>query len=202
MRLFLIRHAVTPETGKRLSGRTPGISLSPEGKIMADELGERLSAVTFDAIYTSPIERCRETAAAVASGRRVQPKVNKAFTEADFGSWTGRTLKSLYKLKAWQELMISASRFRFPDGETLEEVQHRAVVAIEQLATQHRNQTVAVASHSDVIRVALAHYLGTPLDLIHRLDVRPASVSIIQLYPSGPVRVPMVNNVADLGSLQ
>ncbi len=199
MRLYLIRHAVTPETGNRLSGRTPGISLSTTGEAMADDLGKHLSSVSFDAIYTSPIERCQETATAVASGRPIRPQANKAFTEADFGSWTGRTLKSLYRLKAWQDLMTAPSRFRFPDGETLQEVQNRAVAGVEKLAGQHKKAAIAVASHSDVIRVTIAHYLGMPLDLIHRLDVLPASVSIVDLHPSGAVRVPVVNHVANQG---
>ncbi len=197
MRLYLVRHAVTAETGQRLSGRTPGIHLSLEGQKMAALAAEHLAATKLEAIYTSPIERCRETAAAIAADRPVRPKVERAFVEADFGSWSGRTLKSLYRLKAWQGLMAGASRFRFPDGETLGEVQTRAVAAVERLASRHKGN-VAVASHADVIRAILVHYLGTPLDLIHRIDVAPASVSIVELHSSGPVRVPVVNHVADL----
>lgn len=199
MRLYLIRHAVTPETGKRLSGRISGISLSPEGQTMADDLGQHLASVPFAAIYTSPIERCQETATAIAAGRQIRPRINKAFIEADYGTWSGRTLKSLYQLKAWRSLMISASRFRFPEGETLHEVQHRAVAGVEALAQEHKKSAIAVASHADVIRVILAHYLGSPLDLVHRLDVLPASVSIVDLDPSGPVRVPVINHVAEPG---
>jgi probable phosphoglycerate mutase len=199
MRLYLIRHAVTAETGRKLSGRIAGIPLSPEGKEMATALAEHLSSVSFKAIYTSPIERCRETAGALAAGRPTRPKIDRAFIEADYGKWSGRPLKSLYKLKAWGDLMASASRFRFPEGETLEEVQRRAVAGVELLAAEHRGSAVALASHADVIRTILAHYLGTPLDLIHRLDVLPASVSIVDLYPSGAVRVPLINHVADPG---
>lgn len=199
MRLYLIRHAVTAETGRRLSGRIPGITLSSEGREMAAALAEHLASVPFKAIYSSPIERCRETADIVAAGRRIRPRVDKAFIETEYGKWSGRSLKSLYKLKAWGSLMASASRFRFPEGETLEEVQRRAVAGVEQLAHKHHNSTVAVASHADVIRAVLAHYLGTPLDLIHRIDVLPASVSTIDLHPSGAVRVPVVNHVADPG---
>ena len=199
MRLYLIRHSVTPETGKRLSSLNPDIALSAAGQVMADELGTHLSSVSSDAIYTSPLQRCRETAAAVASGRRIRPKTNKAFIEADFGNWLGRPLKSVYKLKAWQELMTAASRFRFPDGETLQEVQHRAVAGVEHLALQHKHSNIAVATHADVIRVILTHYLGMPLDLVHRLDVSPASVSIVDLHQSGRVQVPVVNHVAEPG---
>lgn len=165
---------------------------------MAATAAEFLATTKFEAIYTSPIERCDETAAAIASGRSLRPKHDRAFIEANYGRWSGRTLESLYKLKAWQSLMAAASRFRFPDGETLGEVQSRAVAGVERLASKHRGN-VAVASHADVIRAILVHYLGAPLDLIHRIDVLPASVSIIELSSSGPVRVPVVNHVADPG---
>ncbi|MCP4306070.1 MAG: phosphoglycerate mutase [bacterium] len=199
MRLYLIRHAVTPETGKRLSSVDPSISLSAAGQSMARELGEHLSPIKLEAIYSSPMQRCRETASAVAKGRGLRVRVDKAFTEADFGTWLGRPLRSLYKLKAWQELMISASRFRFPEGETLEEVQRRSVAGVEHLADQHKGATIAVATHADIIRVVLAHYLGMPLDLVHRLDAGPASVSVVDLHPSGHVQVPIMNHVGDPG---
>ena len=96
--------------------------------------------------------------------------------------------------------MASPARFRFPEGETLSEVQWRAVAAIERLADQHRDEAVAVGSHADVIRVIVAHYLGMPLDLIHRINLLPASVSIVDLFPSGHVGVPVVNHVPDPGS--
>ena len=199
MRLYLVRHAVTAETGKSLSGRIPGIPLSVDGQAMAATLAEHLSAIKLVAIYTSPIERCRETASVLAAGRPIRPQRDKAFIEADYGKWSGRRLSSLYKLKAWTNLMTSASRFRFPDGETLGEVQRRAVSAVERLADKHRGESIAISSHADVIRVVLANYLGTPLDLIHRIDVLPASVSIVELRASGQVRVPVVNHVADPG---
>jgi len=95
--------------------------------------------------------------------------------------------------------MAAASRFRFPDGETLEEVQRRAVARVEQLAIEHRrNATVVVVSHADVIRAILVHYLGMPLDLIHRIHVAPASVSIVELVADHPPRVVVVNGGSQL----
>ncbi len=162
---------------------------------MAEELRDNLSPVKLAAVYSSPIERCRETAAIVAGphGRRV--RVRKGFIEADYGAWSGRTLGSLRRLKAWQQLMAEPTRFRFPDGETLLDVQYRAVRAIEAIVESHRaNEVVAVCSHADVIRVLLAHHLGMPLDLVHRLDVRPASISVLDLDRNGRVWVPVVNS--------
>jgi probable phosphomutase (TIGR03848 family) len=194
MRILLLRHAPTGETGKTLTGRLPGVSLSPAGIAMAEELADSLADTRLSAVYTSPIERCRETAALVGRRQGMRARVRSAFIEADYGSWSGRPLKSLYRLKAWQQLMAEPTRFRFPGGETLLEVQHRAVQGLQRLADEHRqNDMIAVCSHSDVIRVTLAHYLGMPLDLVHRLDVRPASTSIVDVHRGGRVAVPVIN---------
>lgn len=197
MRLYLIRHSLTPETGKRLSSQDSTISLSTQGLSIAADLGEHLAQIPLTAIYTSPHQRCRETAAAVASGRQIRPKIDKAFVEADYGKWLGRPLKTLYRLKAWPEMLASASRFRFPDGETLQEAQTRAIAGVESLCKRHPNDAVAVASHGDIIKVILAYYLGIPLDLASRIDPMPASVSIIDLPKSGSPRVPVFNYVRD-----
>lgn len=194
MRILLVRHAVTAETGTVLTGRLPDVHLSEAGIEMAEQLGAALASMHVAAVYSSPIERCRETATIVARRHGLRVRSRKGFVEADYGSWSGRTLKSLYRLKAWQELMSEPARFRFPGGETLREVQHRAVSAVQELVADHRPaDTVVVCSHSDVIRVVLAHYLGMPLDLVHRLDVRPTSISVVQVTRNGRVAVPAVN---------
>jgi probable phosphoglycerate mutase len=159
MRLLLVRHGATAETGKRLSGRLPGVGLSESGRATVERLAGRLADLTLDAVYTSPVERCAETAEIIARPHHVRPREIEDLTEADYGRWTGRTLTSLYRLKAWPRLMAGASRFRFPDGETLREVQARAVGTIEHLATRHGGGALAAVSHADVIRVILAHYL-------------------------------------------
>jgi probable phosphoglycerate mutase len=193
MRLYLIRHAVTAETGVTLSGRQSGIALSTAGVAMAERAAAMLADLPVRAVYTSPILRCRQTARSFGAEWALDPIVDRGLIEADYGTWSGRSLKSLYRLKAWQRLMESASRFRFPQGETLGEVQRRSVAAVEALAQRHGDNDVALVSHADVIRVILAHYLGMPLDLVHRLSVAPASVSIVELYRSGGVAVPTVN---------
>ena len=151
------------------------------------------------AIYTSPHRRCRETASAIARGRGIRPRIDRAFVEADYGRWLGRPLKSLYRVKAWQQLMANPSRFRFPEGETLQEVQARAVAGVEALAERHQGERVAVSSHGDVIKVIVAHYLGVPLDLSHRLDPAPASVSVIDIPNAGSPRVSVFNATSDVG---
>jgi len=197
MRVYLIRHAVTAETGRVLSGRQRGIHLSPGGQEMAASLAADLGGMKFDAIYASPIDRCVETARAVAAGSGLEIQIDESFIETDFGRWTGRSLRSLYKLKTWSRLMTTPSRFRFPDGEAFGEVQCRAVAGVERLAAVHPKDAVAIVSHSDVIRVMLAHYQGVPLDLLHRIDVLPASISVVDLAREGTIRVPVVNYVSD-----
>ncbi len=193
MRALLVRHGVTGETGKVLTGRLPGVSLSDKGRLDARVAADRLRAMPVAAVYSSPIRRCRETARIVASPHELTPITEQRFVEADYGAWSGRRLKDLYRLKALERLMAHASRFRFPDGETLAEVQARAVAGLEALAARHGSDTVVVVSHADVIRALLCQYLGAPLDLIHRTQVAPTSLSIIQLGPDGAVQVPVVN---------
>jgi probable phosphomutase (TIGR03848 family) len=198
MRLLLVRHSLTPETGTVLTGRLPGVGLSDEGRELAEHLGSRLQDVRVAALYTSPVQRCRETAGILAPYLGAAPTPHREFIEVDFGRWSGRDLAKLRRLKGWAALAV-ASRFTFPDGESLVAVQSRAVAAVEDLAADHRSRTVAVVTHADVIRLVLAWYLGAPLDMFHRLDVLPASVSVVDLPAGGPPRVAVVNDVPDPG---
>lgn len=194
MRLIFVRHAPTAETGGILTGRLPGVGLSPQGIELTKARAAQLADVRIDMVLTSPVQRCRETARILSAGWGLTPGVDTGFTEADFGDWSGRTLKSLYRLKAWQRLMTAPARFGFPGGETFLELRSRVVSATEKIAASYRKKHVVVVSHADTIRVALGHYLGAPLDLVHRLDVRPLSASIVDLPDDGsPPRVPVVN---------
>ena len=195
MRLLLVRHGVTSETGRALTGRLPGVALSDMGRLDAAVVADRLSRRPIVAAYTSPIRRCRETARIVAGPHRLTPVTDRRAIEVDYGTWSGRKLADLNRLKAWGRLMAAPSRFRFPEGETLGEVQARAVEAVEEVAARHGTDEVLLVSHADVIRVLLCHYLGMPLDLIHRLNVAPCSLSVIDLAAEGTVHVPVVNQV-------
>ncbi len=197
MRLYLVRHGLTKDTGKVLTGRLPGVPLSDMGRLTAVAAGEKLAAARFAAIYTSPIQRCRETARLLADRHDLAPITERRLIEADYGTWSGRRLGDLYRLKNWDRLMAHPGRFRFPEGETLREVQVRAVAAVEDMAMRHGDEAVLAVSHADVIRVLLCEYLGMPLDLIHRLHVAPVSVSLIQLKPTGAVTVPVINQTID-----
>ncbi|MBT8211862.1 MAG: histidine phosphatase family protein [Acidimicrobiia bacterium] len=194
MELYLVRHGVTTETGSRLTGRIPGVALSDAGREQAEATARFLAPQKVSTVYTSPVQRCSETAAIISREISTRARNERRVQEVDYGAWQGRTLNSLRKLKAWQALFVAPARFRFPDGETLAEAQHRAVSAIEEIAERHPRERVVVVSHADIIRVTLAHYLGMPLDMVHRLDVRPASVSKVILNPGSFPTVAVVNH--------
>jgi probable phosphoglycerate mutase len=190
---LLIRHAVNDwvHTGK-LAGWTPGVHLNQDGKEQASALGERLAKTTMAAIYASPLERTMETAAAIVAHHpelNVQPL--EGVGEVRFGSWQGAKLSKLQHEKLWQIVQIYPSRARFPGGETIRQAQLRAVDAIEDLALQYPNERVAVVSHSDVIKLILVHYLGAHLDAFQRLEISPASLTIIRLGTDRPYVIRM-----------
>lgn len=197
--LVLVRHAVTPETGKRLSGRLPGVALSAEGRAQAEAVARCLADLPVAAVYTSPLQRCRETARVVAAPHGLKPVQYRSLIEVDYGSWSGRTLASLRRTKAWKHLLVAPSRVVFPGGERLGDVRGRAVAACEEIAAAHGTGTVVLVSHGDVIRSVLAHYLGMPIDLFHRVLISPGSVSRIDLPPGGAPRVTAVNHVPGPG---
>lgn len=198
--LLLIRHAVTDHTGKRLYGRSEGIHLSETGRYQASRLAERMREVRLEALYTSPMDRCRETASILAGGRRLRPRTLGDLNEVDYGEWTGRALGALRRTKVWRQVRSSPASVRFPGGESLFEVQERAVRAVQEISARHPHGTVAVVSHGDVIRLCLAHYAGVHLDLFQRLEVDTASVTALLLEGGGP-RVVRVNDTGTLAGL-
>jgi probable phosphomutase (TIGR03848 family) len=192
--LLLLRHAVTEHTGNRLSGWMPGLHLSEAGRAQAQALAERLGPVAVDAVYASPLERCQETAAVVAGAKGLKVETLEDVGEVRYGDWTGRTLKELGKEPLWRVVQATPSAARFPEGESLFEMQARAVLATERLREAHPKQTVAVCSHADVIKALVCHYLGMHLDLFQRVVVGPASVTAIGFGP-----VPYLLRLNDTG---
>lgn len=196
---LLIRHAVNDwvKTGK-LAGRLAGVHLNEYGHMQAKALGERLAKTSLHAIYSSPLERCIETAAAIAehhSSINVQP--HEGLLEVDYGAWQDAELKQLRMKKLWRNVQIFPSRVRFPDGETMRGAQARAVDTVEALYAQHPRQTIALVLHSDVIKMILAHYLGLHLDFFQRINVSPASLSILALG-SGMPFIEVVNDTSHI----
>jgi probable phosphomutase (TIGR03848 family) len=197
--LLLIRHALTDATGKRLYGRTPGFHLSERGREQAGRLAERLRDLPVTALYSSPLERCVETAHPLAEARGLDVATVPELTEVDAGRLTGRTFAMLRRTAVWRRIHEDSSA-RFPEGESLEEVQHRVMTTLERIVSNHRRDMVAVFTHGDPIRVALAHFAGVHLDLFRRLEVGAASVSAVRLG-NGPPVVVRVNDTGDLADL-
>ena len=198
--LLLIRHALTDSTGKELTGWTPGVHLSERGREQAERLAERIAQLPIEAIYSSPLERCRETARPLASRRKLSVRSRPGLGELRFGAWTGRSLRQLSRTKLWREVQTTPSRARFPDGESILEAQARAVGEIERLVSLHPKVVVAAFSHADVIKLILAWYAGMHTDMFQRLTVSPASVSAVAVG-SGPPRILGMNDTGDLHEL-
>lgn len=193
-RMLLIRHAVTEETGTKLTGRLPGVSLSDEGRASATRLAERLGSLELAAVFTSPLERTRETADIVAHPHGLRVVEEPSVIEVDYGAWQGRSLAQLRRLAMWRQIVSTPSQVVFPDGESMLAMQVRAVEACNRIAASAAKRTVAVVSHADVIKAILSHYLGQPFDLFQRLVIAPASVSVVALPKSGPPAVVAINS--------
>jgi probable phosphoglycerate mutase len=191
--LFLVRHAVTPDTGHRLTGWTEGVGLSEDGKRQAEIAAEGLAHFGFEAIYSSPIDRTMETARAIAKPHGMRVRSTKGLGEIQYGGWTNKSLKSLMRTKLWDTVQRFPSAARFPDGESVREVQTRTVTEIEKIAAAHPKGKVCCVSHGDVIKLIAAHYLGVHIDLYQRIVIGPASVSVISLSAYGP-RILALNN--------
>lgn len=201
--LLLIRHATNDfvKTGK-LAGWTPGVHLNDEGKAQAAALGKRLATVPLQALYASPLERTLETAQAIQDHHpHLSIVQHPPIGEVRYGDWEGMSIAELSKRKMWQVVQEYPSRAYFPNGETMRGVQTRIVDAIEALAAQHSGQFIALVFHADLIKMAVAHYLGVHLDNFQRIVISPASISHLMLGHSRPY-VGTINDTAHLLELQ
>jgi probable phosphomutase (TIGR03848 family) len=200
--VLLVRHGKTPTTGATLPGRAPGLHLSEAGIAQAEAAAARIGALgtpsgrRVAAIYASPLERTRETAAPIARATGLRTKVHRGLLECDFGEWTGAELKALMKLPEWSTVQRYPSGFRFPGGESFTEMQARICGAIGDLVARHPGETVVAVSHADPIKAAVAAAMGTHLDLFQRIVVSPCSITAILYGESGPV-VLAVNSTGD-----
>jgi probable phosphomutase (TIGR03848 family) len=198
--LLLIRHGHTPTAGKILTGWQKGVHLTDDGRRQAEALVGRLDGVRLAAIYSSPLERCRETAGPLAAARGLEIRVRRDLIETDYGDWAGRSIRQLTRTTLWRTLRRSPSAIRFPGGESLRDVQTRAVDAALSIAVDHARGTVALVTHADPVRMILAHFAGMHLDQFERLSVEPCSVSAVAVE-DGVGRILKVNDTGDLASL-
>lgn len=192
--VLLIRHGQTPTTGQILPGRTPGLHLAQRGESQAQEVAQRLLGLKLAEIYSSPMERARETAAPTAAQQGLNVELVDGLVECDFGQWTGERLSELNKLPEWKEVQHSPSTFRFPGGESFVEMQDRMVAAINNIATQHRGEVVAAFSHADTIKAAVAYFVGTPLDSFQKIHIDTAAISAVEFNGDNPARMLLTNS--------
>lgn len=196
-KFLLIRHATTDAVGKRLSGRKPGVSLNTAGQEQAEKLAQRLASASIAAIYSSPLERALQTAQPIAEILNLQTKVDESFLEMNFGEWTNADFGELTSNQQFKLFNSFRSSTRVPGGELMLEAQLRIVSGLLNLTKQHPGETVAVVSHSDLIKAAIAYFAGIPLDMFQRLEISPASVSIIQVYEE-TAQILLVNHTGEL----
>jgi probable phosphoglycerate mutase len=190
-----VRHGVTAITGRRLPGRAPGLHLSDEGRRQAEQLARRLAGLPrVAAVYTSPLERARETAAPIGRARGLAPRVERGLNELDVGAWTGISLGRARRKREWTTVQRHPSDFRFPGGESFAEMQVRVTAALASLVARHRGATIVAVSHADPIKAAAAQAVGAPLDLFQRIVIAPGAVTAIAYGPDGP-RVLTLNSI-------
>ena len=181
-RIVLLRHAHSVANEKNLlAGRTAGITLSKTGKAQAEELVVRLGATKFDEVAISPLQRCRETIDPwlAADGAKSPVVIDESVSEVDYGNWSGKTLASLRRKSQWKVVQDFPSQMIFPEGESLLEMQGRAISGFYRLNAVKGKDPRLLVSHGDVIKSIVAHCLGMHLDQFQRLVIEPASLTII-----------------------
>jgi len=199
----MVRHGKTPSTGKLLPGRAKGLHLSETGIQEALVVAERLSKIKkVAAIYASPLERARETAAPIAKALKQKVIINKGLLECDFGDWTGEELAKLMKLPEWSNVQRAPSTFRFPKGESFTEMQTRMVSTLDDLRKKHSGGVVICVSHADPIKAAVAHAMGTHIDLFQRIVISTCSVTAVSYSSFGPVVLTVNSTGGDLSELR
>jgi probable phosphomutase (TIGR03848 family) len=200
--VLLVRHGRTPTTGQLLPGRAAGLHLSEEGRAQAEGVAGRVAELDPSpaAVYASPLERTRETAAPIARALGLRVRNDWGLVEADVGDWTGGKLPRLARTPAWSAVQRWPAGFRVPGGESFAEMSVRANDAVLGLVAGHPGETVVAVSHADPIKAIVAAAAGAPLDLFQRLVVSPCSVSALRFDPSGP-HVLCVNATASLSDL-
>lgn len=194
---LLVRHAENEMVGKKLAGRLPDIHLNEAGRAQTQHLAEKLSSMPLKAVVSSPLERTRETAEPIARLRDLQVEIFPELIEIDFGEWEGKRLKLLKRDPLWEIVQNRPSIFRFPGGESFLESQNRIVGTLSGLADKFKkNDLVVCVSHSDLIRLAIAHFMGLPLDHFQRLRINTGSVSVMYIQ-EGKAFFGPINHILD-----
>jgi probable phosphomutase (TIGR03848 family) len=190
--ILLVRHGQTPTTGRVLPGRAPGLHLAEAGRAQAEAAAKRIAQIKrVAAVYSSPLERARETAMPIARAQGLAVRIERGLLELDIGRWTGERLDRVSKRPEWSTVQRYPSGFRFPDGESFVEMQTRITAALARMVERHRGGVVIAVSHADPIKAALAHALGMHLDHFQRLAIAPGSITTIVYGAGGPMVIGM-----------
>jgi probable phosphomutase (TIGR03848 family) len=189
---LLIRHGLTDAVGHQMTGHDAGVHLNATGRDQAASLPVRLGYVPIGAIYASPLERTTQTAQPIADARGLRVDVDPRLIEVDFGGWTGRRFADMAPDPYWQRYNTVRSATRPPAGESLLDVQQRAVEAVLEMCERHADEHVVIVSHGDVLRAILLYFLGMPIDFVLRLELSPGRISVLQIGEGAP-RVLQVN---------
>jgi probable phosphomutase (TIGR03848 family) len=205
--VLIVRHGLTASTGTALTGWTPGISLDDRGRGQAAAVGARLADVPIDAIISSPLDRCQETAGAIAAARPepMTVQIDDRVGECHYGDWTGQPLKKLAKEPLWRVVQAHPSAVRFPGpaGESMTDMQARATGAVRDWNERlGRDAVYVICSHGDVIKSILTDSLGMHLDMCQRIQVDPCSLSVIRYTPLRPFVLRMNDTGGDVSSLK
>ena len=188
----LLRHGEHGLLGRGLAGRMPGVGLTERGRAEIAAVAERLAGDKVAALYASPLQRTRESAEIVAARLGLGIEFRDDVIELDFGEWTGATFESIRADPRWHAWRTQRSLATIPGGESMRQVQRRVVEALIEINQRHRDETVVVVSHGDVIRSALLFALGTSLDYYNRIEVGQGSISTIRIDSDG-IRVIAIN---------
>jgi probable phosphomutase (TIGR03848 family) len=202
--VLLVRHGLTAMTGPVLAGRTPGVDLDERGQLQAAKLADRLAGVTISAIVSSPLERCLQTAQAIATSRDTTVETDPRLIECGYGDWTGQEIKKLVKDPLWKVIQAHPSAVTFPgaDGEAMRDAQVRAVDAVRSWNDAlGKDATWVACSHADIIKSVVADALGMHLDTFQRIVVDPCSVTVITYTDLRPFVVRVNDSGTDLATL-
>ena len=190
--LHLVRHAAHGLLGRVLAGRMPGVGLGADGVAQAAALADALAGRPILAVLSSPVQRAQETAGPIAARHGLPVLTDPGLDEIDFGTWAGMTFEALDADPAWHAWNRFRSFAPTPGGELMVAAQVRALHAVARARAMVPDGEAVLVSHSDVLKAVLAHFLGTPLDLLHRIELAPASHSVLVLFDDG-ARVDGVN---------
>lgn len=203
--VILTRHAHSAANDLGLlTGRLPGISLSKKGFNQANDLVERIGKGKIEKLHISPIERCHLTIDPWLRSRYASSlesfEIDESLTEIDFGRWSGRKLSSLRRDPLWKTVQNQPSQMRFPGGESFKAAQRRAFNGVEAIGATRGAKVHLVLSHSDTIKLVLAKYLDMKLDNFQKIQIDPASFSILSISKGG-TSVRTINNMGNLRDL-